>query len=784
MLLFGILFILERSIPALLAATAVLIFLFFSYPKEYKNKIGFKIRIILLVLVFFAGAGRALGYETAKNLRRNFLIDNEEALLRGRVLRIGEKNERLIYTLSPTRLFMNQREQTFPRVLLYLPKEEAVRAGTGQSLTVHGRVRLPAEAENFGNFDQKAYYDGLDTDFLFFGDRVEGVYGSEAPLRSALNRFSDALSGVYRALMKEKEAALLSTMILGDKSGLDPGIKELYRSSGISHILAISGLHISVIGILLYRILRKLRTPFLPSAVAGGTLILMYAELTGRSPSAFRAAFMFTLSVFAPVMKRSYDLLTGLSLSALVLLLENPAVYRNTGFVFSYLAVLGVTVMGKELKTSRIRGPEEKKGLRKFVSARLRSFSDTLAAAFGVQLTTVPLVMATSFSVPLYALPLNLLVLPLTGILMLSGLTGGILGMCALYGGVFDVQVAKIVLFIPELIFGLYERLCLWFEKLPYADLVTGKPEGWKVALYFCFLLAALYLLRGKRKKLMVMLVTAALVGLGLSSKHRGFELSLLSVGQGDAIFLQAENGDVCMVDGGSTDVEEVGKYRIFPFLRAMGTDHVDWWLVSHADQDHISALKEALSGGFPIKHLLFSRYIVRDEAFFELKTLAEEKGIPVLYLSPGEALRMGESSLTCLFPGKGEGEEERNARSLVLRLEQRNFSALLTGDISSEEEALLLKHGVQEADFYKAAHHGSAYSNSEDFLKAVSPKVCGISCALKNRYHHPGEEALSHMKKTGAEIFETRFQGQIRLRLNGDEMEVRTMKEAQPPAQ
>jgi competence protein ComEC len=298
------------------------------------------------------------------------------------------------------------------------------------------------------------------------------------------------------------------------------------------------------------------------------------------------------------------------------------------------------------------------------------------------------------------------------------------------------------------------------------------------VILYFLLLLSSFFLFYKKRKKFAALLPLGGLILLGFLSGYRGFELSMLSVGQGDGLYLQADSGEHCMIDGGSSDVKGLYQYRIEPFLRAMGADHVDWWFVSHADNDHISALKEAMEEGLKIRHLVFSKYILQDEVFHELKGMAKGRGIPVHMMEPGEKLALGGTMITCLFPAEIDQKGDRNAQSLVLRVDEKDFSALLTGDISSEEEKAMLKRGVlQNVDFYKAAHHGSRYSNSEEFLEALSPRICGISCALKNRYGHPGEEALHNIEETGAALFETRFCGQVRLRLQKYNIAVWTAK-------
>lgn len=250
---------------------------------------------------------------------------------------------------------------------------------------------------------------------------------------------------------------------------------------------------------------------------------------------------------------------------------------------------------------------------------------------------------------------------------------------------------------------------------------------------------------------------------------REGFELDMLDVGQGDAEFIRTEEGYTVFIDGGSSDVGRVGEYRILPFLKAKGVRSIDYWFVSHADNDHISGLLEVLMCGYPVRHMVFYQDILQDDAFMELLALAKASGSDIIYMKKGNILHLGEASFAALSPEYASGD--RNKDSLVLWFEEDGFSALFTGDIGKDEERkLLTDRRFGQAEFYKAAHHGSNGSNSSEFLEKLKPKVTGISCAKKNRYGHPGDEAVCHMEESGSSVFYTMEAGQIRVTRDGGE--------------
>ena len=194
----------------------------------------------------------------------------------------------------------------------------------------------------------------------------------------------------------------------------------------------------------------------------------------------------------------------------------------------------------------------------------------------------------------------------------------------------------------------------------------------------------------------------------------------------------------------------------------------MDYWFLSHLDEDHINGMLEVAESGFPIHCLVLAEGIVRDDAWRDLMDFADSRGISILYMKQGSVLQGGKESwkITCLYPEDRNEETDRNNASMVLFYESGNIRGLFTGDLSAEQERRLAEeYELSKADVLKVSHHGSRFGTCEELLNAFSPKAAIISCGRNNIYGHPGEETLQRLFKAGTAVFDTRFDGQIKIR-------------------
>ena len=249
-------------------------------------------------------------------------------------------------------------------------------------------------------------------------------------------------------------------------------------------------------------------------------------------------------------------------------------------------------------------------------------------------------------------------------------------------------------------------------------------------------------------------------------------QVTVLDVGQGDGIFLKSPGGMTCMIDGGSSDVKNVGQYRIEPYLLSKGVGTLDYVFISHGDSDHTNGIEEMISRqkiGVKMKTLVFPKESVWDESLKKLAIYAIENGVQVAVMEQGQEIEKQGMKILCLCPGSDYSGETGNGASMVLSVSYREFDFLFTGDVEGIGEEKLCesieKYCPEKAfEILKAAHHGSRNSSSEIFLQKVRPKYTIISAGIENSYGHPHRETIERLEKTGSRILATANCGGIEI--------------------
>lgn len=482
-----------------------------------------------------------------------------------------------------------------------------------------------------------------------------------------------------------------------------------------------------------------------------------------------RAVSMFLIATGAKILGRIYDMMTALSVSAMILLLESPAYLYNTGFLLSFGAVLGVgAVLPVFLKFSGIKNKILK----------------SLMGSVCVQLTTLPVMLWFYGEVSIIGIFLNLLVLPTVGIVLISGVFTALIG-CISPGLAVCVSLpGKLVLFA-------YDKLCSLGASLLFCTWTPGQPKIWQAVIYYILLFsvtgAAGFLIKKEvknRRKLylaksgFVVSLAAALFVLSQRDRQH-MEITCLDIGQGDAIAAQLPTGEVFLVDGGSSNKKNIGQYQILPFLKNQGISYVDAVFISHTDEDHISGVREILEYmekgliSLKIGNLILPGISEKTEAWRELEALAKKVGIQVMTANKGDDFRIGDGRISVLSPEKGASGEDVNEDAVVFLLSYKNFRGLFTGDVGEETEKKLLSV-LTDVDFLKVGHHGSGYSSTQAFLDKIKPEVSVISCSESNTYGHPSPETIKRLEKSGSRVEYTMKSGAVTVFTDGENVGVR----------
>lgn len=759
------------SLKIMAVVVLLLIFQEWWYGRKSKKFIKIAGRSVILLSAFLLGIFHMQREEDFRQAYMSKIGDGSRITVWGELIKIESTEYGNRGILSDCYISLSEGVIPCNDIMVYTSKDHFQ---IGQIYKITGKVNMFSEARNQGNFDSLVYYQSLKIDFAVDEEECVLLEENAGVWKKFLMSLKEKISTIYGRSMVEKAAGFYQAMVLGNKTNLDENLKDLFLLGGISHILAISGLHVSILGRGFYRFLRNCGIGFGIAGLCGGILLVSYCVMVGSSTSTVRAVGMMLMFFLAHWLGRSYDMLNALGGMALFLLWDNPFLMENNGFWFSVTALLGVGFVGKELSHKDYDGTSMHGSRKVNVSG--------LWMSLGITLTTLPVTAYSYYEIPIYSPLVNFIVLPLLTPIFCLAVIGGLLG-------IWFPAFAAILLQPCQWLLSFYEWICATVAKLPGASVICGKPEWWQVLVYYVILVGGVWLLRILRKKknvqkenvdirnrwrYVVMLITALLcVCCVCFPKTKVFEITFLDVGQGDGIYISAGDGSAYFIDGGSSNADGVGEYRILPFLKSKGVKTIDYWFVSHVDTDHISGLLEVLQSGYKIKHLVVAKHCPKDEKYETLLTAAQEAEVEVLYMDVGHRIRSENMEIICLAPSSEQTiSDDRNESSLVLQVEwsddasSQEFKALFAGDISTEVEEILCKAGVfEDVDLFKAIHHGSNYSNGTLLLETIQPEYIVVSCSENNLYGHPGVKAVERMEEMGAEIFYTMESGQVTIR-------------------
>ena len=716
---------------------------------------------------------------------------------------------------------INEMQEIFGKnasALCYLQEDETL-PKAGSYVRVFGEVSPFLQATNPGEFDAAAYYRRKDCLFALRKTKITAQTKNYGRLEEFLSQLRYESEVLFRKLLGEKNGATASAMVLGRKKGMDSEVKALYQGAGISHLLAISGLHLSLIGAGLFGLLKKVRLPVALSAGISTWILIVYAQLTGMGISTRRALVMFLLFLAAGLLKRTPDLPTSLAVAALLLLVPKPQRILDAGFQLSFSAVLGIAVMipvlqdGWEEAAPSLRVTDGVAGwnlVRAAIARACRLLRKNILAGLGITMTMLPFLLIHFYEWSPWSVLLNLAVIPLMGILLPCLI--GLQLVARLTAFVHCLEIPQHLLCTAiEAIFSCYEQLCRFTTALPGSILHTGYPTWQALAAYTIGLIALA--VSGKKLRPHLRLAAAVcLMGIFLIRLPGELNVTMLDVGQGECVGIETREHHVYLVDAGSTSKKKTGQYQIIPWLKYIGTRSVEGIFITHWDEDHISAVGELLewskSSRVKIRRIFLPDVALKDEVLETLLQQIEEAEVSVEYLSAGEHMTDGALQISCLHPYAKKVPEDRNDASLVLRLSQGDFQMLLTGDLeksgedwlveqvrpaveqpqpAAQEQALPCAPSTQPAaqnplrcTILDAGHHGASNATGEALLDLAQPELVLISCGKNNRYGHPAPETLKRLEEREIRWYSTAEVGAIQVYVGKKKVKIETSRSGQ----
>ena len=663
---------------------------------------------------------------------------------------------------------------------------------SGDELLVTGRLEIPQLSIDDHS---KPGYNHVES--VMFNPSID--LSGRGELSGFRNRLSDSLT----LALSEPEGSLAQALLLGIRSHVPDYLADSFRNSGTAHIMAISGLHVAILGGMVLSfaawVLGRQRPTYIVICLVA---VWLYALLTGMHCPAYRAAIMFSLFLVALWIGRPHSALPSIAFAAAVIVGTDPAALWEASFQLSFVAVIGIVLILPYLQragrvlTESVVGEEGP--LFSITSPIVTGIAVTLAAI----IATFPLIAYYFEHVSLVGLPATLAVLPaLPGVIVTVSLVA--------VAGLFAPFLAEMLGWIAWLFLAYVIEIVQAFASLPFASTEVSGIDGSFVWGYYGMLFGGLWMVSSRKRfggcqsivvdtmngildkagdlfdrfpkkqgAVFVALLAALIWAAVITAPDKRFQVSFLDVGQGDAIFITTPSGEQILIDGGP-DPEavcvELGER--LPFW----DKSLDLVILTHPDDDHIAGLIEVLHR-YDVEQVLESGLEVESAAYEEWLALIKKNGIEHTVGVAGQEIDLGNGIMMDVLHPSSEvldlGDSSINNSSMVLCLRHGEVNFLLTGDIEQEVEDELRHSGIiTNSTVLKIAHHGSNSSTTSQFLEAVDPEVAVISVGEDNPFGHPRKEVVARLdEKVGEDnIYLTSQHGTITFITNGERLWVET---------
>ena len=659
----------------------------------------------------------------------------------------------------------------------------------GDRLRLHGNLRTPPGPRNPADFDYGAYLHRRGIRATMYVSRPEDVRIVKRRTGILTRAVTDARTRVRASISvyvpSDTSRAILRALLLGDRSQVEDDQKEAFARTGLMHLLAVSGLHVLLVGMVLYTLLRPIlhRLRLSWNAVewlrAGSTMavLVLYMLLTGSSPSVVRAVVMAGLLIGSILLQRTTHTLNTLGVAATVLLMARPTALFDAGFQLSMSAVAGIVVLNPRLEDACQRVLPEHLTNHAAGEWLMSMITVSIAATLG----TAPVLLHHFGFVAIGGLILNVVAIPLTatgltaGLLMILTSTHASAGALA-FGAASDIALRALT---ETASFG-----ASWMSVGAH----LANPSGWTLAAIVAGLFAlAQFPRRRYRWRLIVVAFFLCTSGfyhpLFKGEAEPKLDLVFLDVGQGDAVVVSTPDNHHMLVDAGPrTPFSDAGASVVVPHLQYAGIDELDFVVATHPDSDHLGGVPSVMRS-VRTHAFLHSGRESSSELFRESRSLLQEHDIPSRAVATGDQFMLGEDvSIDVLGPPPlhASASWEENDASVVLMISYGDTRVLLPGDIERKGEMWLVQHFAEKltSDVVKVAHHGSSTSSHPLFVDALASDTSrGLLAVIPvgrfNQFGMPVPDVLTQWQSDGYAVYRTDVHGAVRVSSDGSQVSV-----------
>ena len=633
----------------------------------------------------------------------------------------------------------------------------------GDLIGIEGEYQKPETARNYKGFDYSIYLKSQDLYGMIIANKVEIIS------KKSLNFFEISINKIRLKIIENSklllgdtnEAGLLIGLLIGDKELIEDEIINSFKDSSLSHVLAISGQHISYIVLAVTIILKKVRTGKIKSKIIIIFILIFFMLLVGFSPSIFRAGLMGILLLLSELMHKKSDFYNNLAISMLFIFLINPFAIYDIGLWLSYGGTLGIVIFSKSIDFS----VDVKK---KFFQRIIDFAKGIIKVSMSAQIIIIPIILINFNKISLLFLISNLLASPIVALCI-------ILGFPLMLISFIQLEFAKILVFPIKILLQILIFIAEKISNIPFSNLLFPTPNTFFLIVYYLCLIIFIYHKRKHRKEyriekriknifkkhkkpiLLTIIIVLLLVCI-LQFFTKELQIYFIDVGQGDCTLIVTKTGKTVLIDGGGSESYNVGENILIPYLLDRGISKLDYIIISHFDTDHVGGVLSVIEK-LQVEKVIIGKQTVNSDNYEKFKEIIKKRKIDFVVAVAGTKDTMKlqiekDVYIEFLWPNIANHfiENTLNNESIICKFYYKNFSILFTGDIEEMAEKQILENyknslRVLNSTILKIAHHGSKTSSTQEFLSAVKPQIALIGVGENNKFGHPNDSVIERLE-------------------------------------
>ena len=648
----------------------------------------------------------------------------------------------------------------------------------GNKIKLEGTYIKPSKSRNYRGFDYSNYL------------KTENIYGTieqngkiELIKEKNINYLFINLYKVKNKIIKninnkfpEETRGVFLGILLGDKSSIEEDVRQNFADSSLSHILAVSGTHISYVVICISVLFKKLKLNKNIRKVLTSLVLFMYLYLVDFSVSATRAVIMSTIVIMQMLFYRKQDTITTIAFSSIIILINNPYSILNIGFLLSYGGTIGIILF-----VNRISIESKEDFFQRFKSY----LKDICIVTISAQTIIMPIIIYYFNTISFTFIISNIIASLIIGPIIMIGLV-------IIAISFFKIPIISLIIRFYNILIVILVRTADIISKIPMSKIYLKTPTTLEIMFYYSvvFLIALfIYIKKSNRKfikktiqidiynlknffinnrnKVLIFISIVSLISITSIKIPKELKINFIDVGQGDSCLITTPQNKKVIVDSGGSESYDVGKNVLLPYLLDKRITKIDYIMISHFDTDHCKGFEYVLEN-IKVKNVIISKQSETSENFKQIMKIIRKKRINLIIVQKETKIKIDNfTTVDILSPQSENIADNMNDNSIVAKFEAYNFSILFTGDASEKIEKELIKEKINlKSDILKVSHHGSKTGTSEEFLKSVKPKIALIGVGENNKFGHPTKDVIKRLTENKIKIYRTDTDGEIRIKI------------------